>query len=249
MKNTVNYQVESISFYSRVSKAFPLLNDQKMENDRVAFDDLMEELLPEVKEYIKRQIIIAVKNNTLPEGKYKVEDFTDELYVQAYDHIQELTASGAMPKWLFSKADEILEETVIEEDFDSMFFKNIDDYTKDEQEAMQELFTHDGDGDLVMLEELDDLSYSTQNYTLEDIFVDDIETDLLEKIDTCMTKEAIHRQIESVLLFLPFNMRTIFELSVYQRFKSDEIAEIKKITISEVEDTLMKAKRLILEYL
>ena len=243
MKNAINYNLESISFQSRVARLVTLIKLQKPPTKRIDFNSLMEELLPEVKQYIKRQFSIALKNETLPKGKYKIEDFTDELYIQAYDHIQDFIESDNMHKWLFLKADEILEDIIIEEDFNNMFFKNIEDYTKEEWKAMEELFTRDGDGDLIMLEDLDDISYSKQNYTLEETFINHIENDLIEKINASLTKKEIHRQIESILLFLPFNMRTIFELSVYHKFESAEIAEIKKISVQQVNTILIQAKK------
>jgi len=240
----MNYKVKSISFF-QLEGILSVLKKSRHENNRKAFDDLMEELLPEIKLYIKRQVAIALQNQTLPKGKYKVEDFTDELYIQAFDNILDLTESSSMHKWLFAKADEVLEDTIIEEEFDNSFFKNIDEYTYEERDAMEEIFTRDGDGDLVMLEDLDDLSYPKQNYVLEDVFVINVEKELIDKISARMTNTEIHRQVETILLCLPFTMRTIFELAVYHNFNVVEIAEIKKIDRQDVEAILTQAKNII----
>lgn len=242
MKNKIGYILKSSSFHSRVVEALSILEKKKEANNRIDFDNLMEELLPEVKQYIIRQLKISLKKGTLPEGKYKVEDFTDELYIQAYDNIHELAKSGSMHNWLFRKADGILEDVIIEEDFNNMFFKNLNEYTKEEEEAMEEIFTRDADGDLIMLEEIDDLSYSKLDYTLEETFINHIEKDLIEKLNRSMTKKEIYRQIDTILFCLPFKMRTIFELSIYHNFKSSEISEIKKIHIQEVDAILAQAK-------
>lgn len=245
MKNTIYYKKEVIEFHAWVAEALPRLQLLKLEGNRFAFDNLMERVLPEVKKYINSQFNIALKNKTLPEGKYQVEDLSDELYIEAFDNIQDLTDEHHLHRWLFSKADELLEDTIIEEDFDNMFFKNIDNYTKEEWEAMEEKFSRDGDGDLVMLEELDDHSYSKQDYTLANVFIENEEDDFIKKLSAKLTEEEIKKQIKSALFLLPFHLRTIFELSVNQQFDAEEIADIKKMTITEVEEILTKAKKII----
>lgn len=245
MKNTINYRKEIIEFHTWVAEKLPRLQQLKQEDNQIAFDELMGKVLPEVKQYINRQLKIALCNKTLPEGKYKVEDFADELYLEAFENIQDLKEEQNFHHWLFSKADEILEDIIIEEDFDNMFFKNLDKYTKEEWESMDENFTRDGDGDLVMMEELDDISYNKQDYTLADVFIVDDEEDYIKKLSSKLTEEQIKKQIESTLFLLPFHLRTIFELSVNQQFDSEEIADIKKMTITEVNDILVKAKKII----
>ena len=228
MKKVINYKQETIAFHARVAKTLPLLQKLKHEDNRIAFNRLMEKVLPKVKQYINKQFQIALKNNILPEGKYKVEDFTDELYIEAFDNILNLNEENHLHHWLFSKADELLEDTIVEEDFDSMFFKNIEDYTKKEWETMEENFTRDGDGDLVLLEELDHPSYPKDDYILADVFVENKEESIIEKLTAKMSKEEIQKQFEAVLFLLPFHLRTVFELSINQQFDAEEIASIKK---------------------
>ena len=245
MKNVINVKKEIIEFHAWVAERLPLLQLLKEEDNRLAFNNLMEKVMPEIKQYINRQLIVALKSKTLPEGKYKVEDFTDELYIEAFDNIQDLTEEHHLHRWLFFKADELLEDTIVEEDFDNMFFKNIDNYTKEEWESMEEKFSRDGDGDLVILEELDDDSYSKQDYTLADVFIKDEEADFVKKLSAKLTEEEIKKQIEAALFLLPFHLRTIFELSVNQQFDAEEIADIKKMTITEVKKILDEAKKII----
>lgn len=245
MKNIVHYEKNALSFQAWLSKVLPHLQQLKKENNRIAFDSLMEKVLPEVKQYINRQLAASLKHNKIPKGKYKVEDFTDELYIEAYDNIENLTQENLLHRWLFSKADKMLEDTLIEEDFDHMYIKNIDDYSKKEWASMEENFTRDGDGDLVMIEELDDLSYAKQDYTLEDVFIENIEEAEINKLNAQLTKQTIHHKVNSALLMLPFQLRTIFELSVNQQFEVEEIADIKKMTTQEVEEILTNAKNII----
>ena len=243
MNTIVYYKNRSLAFHASVAEALPHLQELKQENNRAAFDSAIKKVLPQVKRYINRQLTAALKTNTLSEGKYKVEDFIDQLYIVAYENIQNLTDKQDLHRWLFSQADKILEDVIIEEIFDSLFFRNIDNYTKAEWDEMEERFSTDGDGDLVMEEELDDNSYSKNDYILEDVFIEDKDKDIIENLNAKLQDEQISRHINIVLHELPFPIRTIFDLSVRQAFLPDEIAEIKQIPTEEVEQRLSHARK------
>lgn len=249
MKKTVFQKREISVFRTWVGESLPRLKKMKKEEDRKAFDAIMEKVMPEVKLYMKRQIAISLFNKALPEGKYKIDDFIDEIYLAAYDHIQEVTDAGHLHHWLFEKADEILEDIIIEEDFDNMFFENIENYTDGEWDAMEERFTRDADGDLIMLEELDDPSYTKQKYPLADIFINSSEEEILEKLEISLNNEksqnTIQKLIESILFIMPYKFRAVFELYIIQRFNVNEIANIRRITPAEVSEILVRAREFI----
>lgn len=245
MNSTTEYKTSKMELHAYVAKAFPQLKQLKKKDDRAAFNELMGKILPSVRQYIRRQVPAAVKNGSIPSGKYKVADFVDELYIMAYDHIQDVKEDKHLLSWLFEKADGLLEDTLVEEDFDHTFYENIDDYSKLEWDEMEEKFSTDGDGDLVMEEELDDLSYPKNDYILKDVFVEDKEADLIGKLDKELAEEEIQRHIELVLYRLPLLMRTIFDLAVCQHFSPDEIAGIKKMDVQKVNQYLSDTKRYI----
>lgn len=245
MKSTVNIQSWRKEFHTLVTSTFPRLVEMKEQNDRKGFNELMMKLLPGVKKYIARRLGTAVRNGQIPSMKYKVEDFVDELFIKAYDHIQEVKADKDFHAWLFKKADELLEDAIVEEEFDNTFFENIDNYGKLEWDEMEEKFSTDGNGHLLMEEELDDISYPKHDYTLADVFVEDKSDDLIEKLNRELNEAEIHRHIDVVLQRMPANLSTVFDLAVNQHFPLDEIATIKQLAIEEVERQLAEARRLI----
>jgi RNA polymerase sigma factor (sigma-70 family) len=242
MNNIVEKQTRRVQLHTYVAEALPRLAEMKKQGDRSGFNKLMMKLLPGVRQYIGRRLKRAIKNGDLPAGKFKVADFADELFVQAYDHLQEVSEDKDLHQWLFKKADELLEDTLIEEDFDNTFFDNIDDYGEEEWEAMQERFTTDADGDLVMEEELDDPSYPKYDYVLADVFVENSEDALLDKISRELSADEIHQHIDMMLQQMPSMMQTVFELAVNDQFKPREIASIKQISVREVEQYIGEAR-------
>ena len=242
MKNIIS-EPKEIQFYAFMTKVFPELKILKSKDNRVAFDKLMKSVVPDIKLYIDRELGRALKNGSIPSGKYNVADFVNELYIKAYDHFYEVKEDKFLYSWLFQKANELLKEIIIEEEFDSTFLKNIDNYSKLEWDEMEEKFSTDGDCDLVSEEELDDLSLSKSNYILESVFVEDNQKDLIEKLDKELTEERIYNHISMALDRLPSLMRTIFDLTVNQQFNLKEISNIKRITVQEANKYLMNTRR------
>lgn len=241
MNNTIN-EINKMEFKVFVAQVFPELKQLKAQDNKAGFNQLMKKILPGVKQYMSRELKCALENGSIPSGKYNISDFIDELYIKAYDHIHEVKEDKHLLSWLIKKADELLADTIIEEDFDQTFFENIDKIDKVEWDEMEEKFSTDGDGDLVMEEELDDISYPKNDYILKNAFVEDIQEDLIYKLDKELTDDEINEHIEMVMLHFPSQVRTIFDLAVNLQLKLEEIAEIKHIPVEEVNKYFNEAR-------
>ena len=138
-----------------------------------------------------------------------------------------------------------MEDSLVEEEFDHVFFDNIDTYSKPEWEAMEEKYSRDGDGDFVMLEEMDDRSLHKDDYTLDHVFITDEEKELAEKLDASLNKDRIARHVQLVLDKMDSRMRTIFQLFANEGFTVNEIANIRDAKLSEVEKDLKEARKIL----
>lgn len=227
----------------RVEHAFKDLITFKKEENRVSFNKQLLNILPELKKYSNGRLNTAIKKGDFSKNKYKADDFIDQLFIEIYDHIDEVKKEKNFYLWLFKKINELLEDIIIEEEFDDFFFKNIDNYSKPEWDEMAENYSIDGDGDLLMIEELDDMSYNHNDYTLNHVFIEDNEKKLTEQLDLSINKEDINKHIKMVLHNLPLPMRTVFELSTQQHLNLEEIAQLKNTTYNEVKKRLDDAKK------
>jgi DNA-directed RNA polymerase specialized sigma24 family protein len=108
---------------------------------------------------------------------------------------------------------------------------------------MEENFSTDGDGDLVMMEEMDDFSYPKNDYVLNHVFVQDDKMELMDKLDKELGQERIRRHVNMVLHQLPLPMRTVFELATEHHFNVDEIAQIRNQSLEEVQQLLENARK------
>jgi len=241
--DTLKYYEGKKEFNVFVASTFSDLAQSKKENDRAAFSSLLLKTLHQVKRYITKRLSTALTKGNLPKGKYKLDDFIDQLFIEVYDHFDEVKSEKDFHPWLFKKADELLEDTIVDEEFDDFFFKNIDDYSKPEWDEMEEESSTDGDGDLVMIEELNDISYDHNDYTLNHVFIADDEQELMVKLDKDLSEERIQNHIQMVLQRLPLPMRTVFELFNKQQFALEEIAEIRNSTVQEVGRLLEETRK------
>ena len=240
---TLKYLESKKDFNVFVASTFTDLKRLKTQGDKALFSNLLLKDLYQVKRYISKRLATVISRGNLSKGKYKADDFIDQLFIEVFDHFDEVENKENLHPWLFRKADEILEDIILDEEFDDYFFKNIDDYTRPEWDAMEEKYSIDGDGDLVMIDELDDISYSKNDYILNHVFIEEDKKEFIEKLDKGLGKEKIKKHTAMVLSQLPLPMRTVFELATEFQFSVSEIAVIRKQSIDEVEKLLQNARK------
>lgn len=225
-------------YHIQIQEAFINLKSFKEQNNKEAFKNKFMELLPALKQYIKNSIERAEKKELLKKQGYSVDDFVNDLYLYVYDHINELQNQKDFHIWIYKAIDKLIEDALVDEEFGNFFFKDIEEYSKPEWDAMEEEFSTDGDGDLVMLEELDDTSLKNQNYELNDIFVDDNENEITAKLENDLSKKRINTHIHMILNKLPMKTQSVFDLNTLGGFSTKEIAHIKHMQIQEVNKLL-----------
>jgi|TARA_R110000737_G_scaffold347664_1_gene379677 RNA polymerase sigma factor (sigma-70 family) len=215
----------------------------KSENNKEAFNGLVLSILSEIKKYINGRISSAIHQGHFSRGKYKAEDFIDQLFIEIYDNLEEVKSKNNFYKWLFKKTNQLLDDTIVEEEFDDLFFKNIDDYSKQELEGMVEKYTIDGGGDVVMLDELNESSFNPKKIeSFSSYLIENDETELVEKIDKELTAEDVHNHINFVLASLPLAMRNVYDLYYSAQFSIEEISDITNLSRVEIDDLLKEAK-------
>ncbi len=230
--------------YKLSAHSFKKLIRFKEDEAQEAFNTLISTILPDVEGYIARRLSASVKNGHIPPDKYRVEEFVNELYVLAFEHISQIEDEKELPFWLFQKADELLQKTVVEEEYNTTFMDNLERYTKAEWIQMREDYSIDGEGEPTLLEEFDDPSYPQYEYKTSDLlFGESPEEKWLEEVDAKLSIAEKHRHIDMVLHRLPAPIKSIYDLAVNQRFEPYEIAKIKHISVFQVEQYLAQARK------
>jgi RNA polymerase sigma factor (sigma-70 family) len=229
-----------------ITDALVQLKSYKEQDDQTSFNLYIETVFPQIEGYLTTQLELAVKKKNIHEGNYNVADFMDELFIKAYEHILSIDKNEHFKIWLYRTADQLLEQAITDDKFDEYFFKNIDEFTQVEMDEMEEKYSTDGDGDFVLEEELDDSSYSKNDYVLREVFVEeDEESNLIANLDQKIGQEKINQHIQSILPKLPNLTASILELFSKHKLNEAEIAEVKGISLESVKSYLNEAKNAI----
>ncbi len=242
MEKIKDYKSQN-EFHIFVASTYSDLQKLRKEKKKSDFNELLLKDLPQIKRYISRRLNRALSKGNLPKGKYSPNDFLDQLFIEVHDHFDEVKNSKDLYPWLFKKTDTLLEETLVEEEFNSIFFENIENFSKPEWDEMEEEFSTDGDGDLLMIDELDDSSYNHNDYVLNHVFVENDKNQMIGKLDEKLGRENVRKHANMVLHHLPLPMRTVFELATQYHFNVEEIAIIRGQSLAEVQQLLENARK------
>ncbi|SHK38639.1 hypothetical protein SAMN04488007_2920 [Maribacter aquivivus] len=228
-----------------MKETYSRLVTYKRKENRESFNKELLKVLPQIYRNVSKRLNSAVVNGKLNKGMFNPSDFTDQLFIEVYDNIDDIRSENELHVFLFKKVDELLEDSLVEEEFDHVFFDNIDTYSKPEWDAMEENYTQDGDGDFLLLEEMDDKSLDKSNYSLNHVFITEEEKKLADKLDASLDKERIYNHMQLVLDKMNLPMRTVFELFTNEGLTTEEIADIRKTTLVKVEELLSSARQLL----
>ena len=238
MANQTLYHTKAEQIRKSIKQTLPNLIKLKRKENKIKFNKLLLELIPEIQKYIVKRMRTAIQKEHFPKNKYKVDDFIDQLFIEIYNQIEQYSNEYEFYVWIYKKTNELLDDAITGETFDDLFLKNIDDYSKQEWDQMEEKFTAEYDGDLIMKEDLNDISYYKEAYTLKDVFIENTEDDLQEQIDKTLHEEEADRHIQVVLHNLPLPMQNVFELFTKQHLTIAEIAEVRNISIAKAQQLL-----------
>ncbi|MCW5521207.1 sigma-70 family RNA polymerase sigma factor [Aureitalea sp. L0-47] len=245
MKNIVSNKQGETGLQQVAPNTFKELVQLKRQGDRAAFNLLLLDVLPEVKKFVNRRLDAAVYQGNFPKSKYKAEDFIDQLFIEVYESIGVVENENDFYIWLFKKTNDLVDRTIAVEAFEDSIFKNIDEFATSEWKLMSEKFSAEADGDLIMREDLEDVSYHKSKHTLITLFDQDEEKDLIAQLDQNLSQEDIDRYTEIVLRNFPQPMHTVFELFTKQEFTLEQIAEIIQRDVKDVESLLREARAIL----
>ena len=249
MENTRQFDTRQAEFDKFVNDNYETLKTLKETDQREAFNELLLKVLADTRRYLTRGLRVALSKGVISHNKYEPEDLSDQLIIDVYDHLEEAGDKDQFHTWLFKRAVKLLDDLEVSEEFDTYFYDNIDDYSRAELEKLQEPWSADGDGDFILMDNLDDISYKDHTYIMKNIFLDDAHEDMMALMESKDSRESTQRYLNAVLYRLPPVMRSVFELSTEQLFTAEEISRIKGIPEGQVETMLERAKELLRESL
>lgn len=229
-------------FHSVVTTT-PSIKEAMKKEDRDAFTTLARKSLPELEQYIKRQISRKpVLVRLLKKNIISVDDIVDEVYGEFYHEMKaDADASEKLPLWLYGLADREINR--LNEKYGKEFREHLstEQLSKQEWKEMQEELTANADFMPVLTEELDDQFYAPGSFDLVEILSD---AGAEEEILTMA--ESGDADVQQLLRDLPEEQLAVFELYYIQHLDIEEIAKEKKIPVDQVMRWIKEAREALL---
>ena len=190
--------------------------------------------------YVKQRIRVAENLGIFPRNMYKSNEIIDEVVLKVYEEglhksLNQDDLRIAMFKLTFERMNELLESE--EWHKDSISTKLI---LEDELKQLEENFTMDADNDLIMNEDLDDISYHLNDKESPSLPYDEEEegVKVLFGLDKSESDSFWQDRTEIRKLYykLPLTTSNIVDLYVLGKLSLAEIATILKTEIAEVKE-------------
>jgi RNA polymerase sigma factor (sigma-70 family) len=212
----------------------PHLRKLSAEHKQEEFFRQITPLLNSLKSYIKRRLRIAYLDLQIRTPVYTSGDILDEVVLRAYANYEQRPEELTLEHWLYRIANEVLEKRLNRQASTDTRRKSLEDLTASELRTPQERITADAEGEVILVEDLDDSEYQQSGYVPLSSSDDDPEK-ILER------KERLF-QILHALSRVPQEDRIAFELFAVEGFSKEEVAKILNVSPEAVEEIVKRVK-------
>jgi|GEM_PF-1185798 len=219
------------------------LYKHKQENDFEQFYKKIATLVPELKKFMTGSLKAAESQGILDKGFYIADEMLDEVFLEAFKTFSSETDVTKLRRSLFKTAIKKIEEKKAQEVPDDV---NTHALLKEELNTLGEEFTTEGDGDRILYEELDDISYQQKQGWSKEIYLDESFEQLLvaklELHDASLLSNEKRRLLGILYTAIPLRSKTVIELFVFGNQDTHEISEILEVPKEIVDRILFKVK-------
>ena len=223
------------------------LKTQKARTDQRAFFLTLEAIAPGLRNYIRQRLRSAERRGLIPSGLYAPDDVLDEALLAVYARFDAMPEDAdGLRVTLFQLANERLDELIEQEAWHRRGVR-LEDILADEMKMMAEIpqMTVDADGDIVLVEELDDAEIEPPEPEIA-LLEDSFEDEILESLgaDWARVKEDAAQRALLARLYdhLPEQSRILLDLWTRGRLTVEEIAQVRGLNVAQVRETLERIR-------
>ncbi|MGB5668488.1 MAG: hypothetical protein WBM53_16745 [Maribacter sp.] len=202
------------------------------ENDFEQFYNKITSFAPDLKKFMARSLKAAECESGIDRGFYDAEGMLDEIYLEVFKDLSDYIDEGKLRTILYAKAVQKIEEKKILEQ-ENPEYLSTEELLKQELDGLDEKFTMDADGDLILNTELDDISYKQKRIRPTNVILDQtLEQQLIKKLDmedTLLPTIERRRNFGALYSNIPLRSKSVLELYVYGNRSTHEISEILEV--------------------
>jgi len=203
------------------------------ENEKEQFSYLIRQLSPSLKQYALRYLSLHGEDKKITLSN---QEIMAEIYLNIFEKFKERPENTAQfSAWSYKISRETLQMILEKHTYRNENQIDIDMIAEKEMESMLESYTADADGDLIMFEELDDISYRNTSYSPEILPDEHLMTYLEESHET---ETNFHDQVSKILHSTNSFEKHIFELYWLDEMTETEISEATGTGIDKVKNII-----------
>ena len=220
------------------------LKQYKETNDKEKFNEVLTGFLPEIRKLVFYKLRYWEGKGIIPKNRYSADEIVDEVYLRMFEEFQEYSSDEKTLKVkMLTVAREILDDIKKRHSGKNV---PVEDILAEEMKELEEEYTTDAEGERIMLEELDDVSYRSDSqeyvYLLEDAHFDELAENLELEGKENFTDE-VKRMINKAYSALPDLTRSVYDHYVFAGLTISQIAEVHKMKVQDVTRIIENVKR------
>ncbi len=207
-------------------------------SSKIKSDKKVLSIVPLLHPYVKQRIRVAENLGIFPKNMFRSNEIIDDVILNVYekgilDRIELNDLRIVMFDIAYNKLMSLFENEKWHKKTISTKF-----ILEEELKQLEENFTVDGGNDLIMNEELDDISYHQNDHGQNGLPYDNAEENVLSFLDISDTRLLEDRKkkntLNKVYFKLPLNSSNVVDLYILGKLNLQEIATILQIEIVEV---------------
>ena len=207
-------------------------------------------VIPQLHPYVKHRLYTIETSGIVPKNMYKINGIIDDAILKFYD-LYEKPGEGPMDQQdiklrLFKLVNERLNELRENESWHLNTLSTSEILSK-ELDLLEEKFKLGLHEDLIMDEELDDISYHQNDGQKEKFLYDDAENNIIKSLDIIDPRIGINsdkrKKLNKIYMWLPAKTSVIVDMYVFGKLTYDEIGIIKDIKTDKVKQIITTVRK------
>lgn len=203
--------------------------------------------VPYLQPYVKHRLYTAETLGVIPKNMYKSNGVIDDAIVQLYEEYKgDFNKGSSLKLELFTLVSNRLDEIFKKEEFHKKTL-SISEILNNELEQLDEKFETDLDWDLLMVDELDDISYHQEDMKTPILLYNNAEENIIKSLEIYNEKDGLNQKnrmiLNKIYSWLPFETSNLIDLYVFGNLNFNEIAQIKKVDVRDVESVIVKVQK------
>lgn len=214
---------------------------------RKKFGKKILKIIPELKPYVRHRLFIANSLEIIPENMYRSTGIIDDAIIELFESdISMLTSTVDLRLHLFELVVKKLDNIFKKEAWHQKSVST-DKILHQELNKLKARYTIDADGDFVMNEELNDISYQQKNFSAQLFLSDDSKQSVLTAFDIDQLDERRKKVFRNLYSVLSLEASDVVDLYVFGKLNTTEISQIKNTDEPTVREIILQVKDRILK--